>query len=102
MLLAAERGLLNPVASFVQNHHVLFSPRAGLAALRPSFAGPRELIDRLHAPTRLMPVRHSGRRFSRREVVDALAGRLSGPRAEQPLEMAAQTVRWMPADSRCG
>lgn len=105
MLLAAERGLLNPVASFVQNHHVLFSPRAGLAALRPSFAGPRELIDRLHrdrlhAPASLMPVQNSGKRFSRREVVDALAGRLSGPRAEQALEMAAQTVRWMPADSR--
>ena len=43
MLLAAERGLLDPIADFVQHRHLHLSPRAGLDALRPSLAGPRDL-----------------------------------------------------------
>lgn len=105
MLLAAERGLLDPLAGFFQHRHLHLSPRAGLAALRPSLAGPRALLDRLHldrphAPSSLLPARRSDRPFTRREVADALSGRLQGPRAERALEMAAQTARWMPADSR--
>ena len=48
----------------------------------------------------MLPARRSAARFTGREVADALAGRLRGPRAERALEMAAQTGRWMPADAR--
>jgi DHA1 family multidrug resistance protein-like MFS transporter len=103
LLVAAERGLLDPIVDLIQNRQPLFSPRAGLAALRPSLAGPRGLLDRLHlerlsAPAALLVSRQPRQRFTRQEVAAALAGRLSGPRAESALEMAAQPVRWMPAD----
>jgi DHA1 family multidrug resistance protein-like MFS transporter len=98
MLLAAERGLLNPIAGFVQHRQLTLSPRAGLAALRPSLAGPRELLDRIHAPAHILPARRSVARFTSNEVADALAGRLRGARAESALAMAAQTGRWMPSD----
>jgi len=100
MLVAAERGLLDPIAAFVRHRHLHLSPRAGLASLRPSLAGPRDLLDRLHAPTSMLPARRSTARFTGREVADALAGRLHGPRAESVLGMAAQTARWMPDDRR--
>jgi DHA1 family multidrug resistance protein-like MFS transporter len=105
VLLAADRGLLDPVAAFVQLRQPHLSPRTGLAALRSSLAGPRALPDRLHfdrLPTTAdpIPARRAGARFTGREVAAALAGRLEGPRAQSALEMAAQPVRWMPADSR--
>jgi DHA1 family multidrug resistance protein-like MFS transporter len=98
LLLAAERGLLDPIATLIQDRQAMFSPRAGLAALRPSFslAGPRGLLDRLHAPTGLLTSRPAVARFSPQEVSDALVGRLDGPRAESILAMAAQASRWMP------
>ena len=105
LLLAADRGLLDPFAAFVQHRQPHLSPRTGLAALRPSLAGPRSLLDRLHfdrLPTTAdpIPARRAGVRFTGREVAAALAGRLEGPRAQSALEMAARPVRWMPADSR--
>jgi hypothetical protein len=100
LLVAAERGLLDPIAAFVQHRQVSLSPRAGLAALRPSLAGPRDLLDRLPSPTGLLPARRSAPRFTGAEVADALAGRLHGPRAERVLELAAQTSRWLPDDPR--
>jgi DHA1 family multidrug resistance protein-like MFS transporter len=103
LLFAAERGLLNPIAMLIQDRQALFSPRAGLAALRPSFsmASPRGLLDRLHlerlsAPASLLPGRPVTARFSAQEVSDALVGRLDGPRADSILAMAAQPSRWMP------
>ena len=36
--------------------------------------------------------------FTTSEVVEALCGRMTGPRAESALSMAAQTVRWLPAE----
>jgi DHA1 family multidrug resistance protein-like MFS transporter len=98
LLLAAERGLLDPLGSFFQHRQLHLSPRAGLAALRPSLAGPRGLLDRLYAPASLTPAPRAGERFTSREVADALSGQLHGPRAERALEMAAQPVRWMPVD----
>jgi MFS family permease len=105
LLLAADRGLLDPIAAFVQHRQSHLSPRTGLAALRPSLAGPRALLDRLHldglpAPCDPLPARRAGARFTGREVAAALAGRIEGPRAQSALEMAAQPVRWMPANSR--
>jgi MFS transporter, DHA1 family, multidrug resistance protein len=105
LLLAAERGLLNPVATFFQHRPFSFSPRAGLAALRPSMAGPRDLIGRLH-PERFQAgpgpeaAPAARERFTGHEVVLALSGRLQGPRAEVVLDMAAQPSRWMPLDSQ--
>jgi DHA1 family multidrug resistance protein-like MFS transporter len=104
LLLVAERGLLNPVAMYVQSHQFSFSPRAGLAALRPSMAGPRDLLGRLHlerfqtAPGSLA-ARTGRERFTGHEVALALSGRLQGPRADVVLDMAAQPSRWMPIDS---
>jgi MFS family permease len=103
LLLAAERGALDPIATMIQSRRELLSPRVGLAALRPSLAGPRGLLDRLHlerlpSPTQLLPTRQTGARFSREEVVEALTGRLRGERAESALAMAARPSRWMPAE----
>lgn len=98
LLLAAERGLLDPIAGLFQNRQALLSPRAGLAALRPSFglAGPLGLLDRLPAPSSLLTRRPAVARFSSAEVAEALNGRLRGERADSILAMAAQTSRWMP------
>jgi DHA1 family multidrug resistance protein-like MFS transporter len=98
LLMAAERGLLDPIGTLVQNHQSLFSPRAGLAALRPSLAGPRGLLERLHSPATLLPARPAVARFSRQEVADALAGKLQGARADSVLALAAQPSRWMPTE----
>jgi DHA1 family multidrug resistance protein-like MFS transporter len=107
LLLAAERGLLNPVAMLVQERRSLFSPRAGLAALRPSFSlvGPRGLFDRLHlerlpAPSSLFQSRPAVAAFSSQEVTDALIGRLQGDRADSVLALASQTSRWLPSEPR--
>jgi len=98
LLLASERGLLDPLAGLFRQRPAFGWPRAGLAALRPSFAGPRGLLDRLHAPASLMPARVRSAQFTNAEVVAALSGRGEGPRAAAVLEMAAQPARWMPAD----
>jgi MFS family permease len=98
LLLAAERGRLEPLASLLAARVRLTLPRAGLAALRPSLAGPRGLLDRRHAPGQRPPARERRARFSGREVAEALAGRLHGTRAEGSLEVAARPARWMPAD----
>jgi len=103
LLLAAERGALDPIAALIQRRQATFSPRAGLAALRPGLAGPRDLLDRLHlerlpSPAHLLPARQTVERFTRQEVADALVGRLQGARAETALAMAAQPARWMPAE----
>jgi MFS family permease len=103
LLTAAERGALDGVAMLVQRRQELFSPRAGLAALRPSLAGPRGLFDRLHrerphAPASVLASRPAVRHFSPQEIVEALTGRLQGARAETALAMASQTSRWMPVE----
>lgn len=100
MLLAAERGLLDPLGGLFRQGSALFSPRAGLAALRPSLAAPRGLLERLSTvsspPT---PIRRRvGRPFTSREVTDALVGRGHSARIDAVLEMAAQPARWMPLD----
>jgi MFS transporter, DHA1 family, multidrug resistance protein len=98
MLVAAERGLLDPIGTFVQHRQLSLSPRAGLSALRPSLAGPRGLLDRLHAPAGFLSTPWGSKPYTSREVRAALAGQLHGPRAESALAMAAQTGRWMPVD----
>jgi MFS family permease len=100
LLLAAERGLLNPIAALLQERQALFSPRAGLAALRPSFslAGPRGLLDRLASPSSLLPSRPAVAAFSSHEVAEALTGRLQGARADSVLALASQTSRWLPSE----
>ncbi|MFN8632598.1 MAG: MFS transporter [Chloroflexota bacterium] len=98
MLVAAQRGLLDPLAAAWEHKPALWSPRSGLAALRPVLVGPRELLDRLNVSAVVLPARRPVRPFSGYEVAEALAGRLQGPRAEQALEMAAQPSRWMPAE----
>jgi MFS family permease len=99
MMIAAQRGVFDPLAQSIQGRGMPTFPRVGLAALRPSLAGPRGLLDRLHGPatwqpTRKVPAAH----FTTAEVVEALSGRLTGPRADTALDMAAQTVRWLPAE----
>jgi MFS family permease len=98
LLLASERGLLDPLAGLFQHRPTFGWPRNGLAALRPSLVGPRGLLERLHAPASLMPNRNRSRRFTGAEVEAAISGRSQGPRAMAALDMAAQPVRWMPAD----
>jgi DHA1 family multidrug resistance protein-like MFS transporter len=98
LLMAAQRGLLDPLVTLIEHRHASLWPRAQHAALRPSLAGPRGILDRLHAPIGLMPSRRVSPGFTASEVAAALAGRLRGSRAESVLEMAAQPVRWMPAD----
>jgi DHA1 family multidrug resistance protein-like MFS transporter len=102
LLLAAERGLLDPIATLVQGRQALFSPRAGLAALRPSFsmAGPRGLLGRLPAPSSLFQSRPAVAAFSSQEVADALIGRSQGARADSVLALASQTSRWLPDEPR--
>lgn len=105
LLLAADRGLLDPLATLFRRRPSATGMWPGLAALRPSFAAPRGLLDRLHLerladPASMLPARRPRQRFTAREVADALAGRAHGPRAESVLAMAAQTARWMPDDPR--
>jgi MFS transporter, DHA1 family, multidrug resistance protein len=101
LLVAAQRGVFDPLALMVRSRHLPVFPRVGLAALRPSMAGPRELLDRLHAPgtprsARKAPVV----RYTSAEVAAALTGKLTGPRADAALDMAAQTGRWLPAEPK--
>jgi hypothetical protein len=97
MLVAFERGLLNPLGALIERRQAIFSPRSGLAALRPALLGPRGLLDRLQTSTAALSA-PKAERFTGREVAEALVGRRNGPRAERALEMAAQTGRWMPAE----
>ena len=105
MMIAAQKGVFDQLAMNIQGRGMPVFPRFGLAALRPSFAAPRGLLDRLHVPASRSSARKSQlarkpqvARFSTAEVVEALSGRMSGPRAEAALDMAAQTVRWLPAE----
>ncbi len=98
LLLASERGLLDPLADLFQQRPSFGWPRAGLAALRPSFVGPRGLLDRLQGPMNLRPSSTQPERFTGCEVAAALTGNVDGPRAAAALEMAAQPIRWMPTD----
>lgn len=101
LLLAAERGLLDPLAALVQGRLLTGLPRPGLPTLRLSLAGPRGLLDRLPAPAGLLPARRPGSNgapYTPSEVVEVLAGRRHGPRADAVLELVAQPARWMPAD----
>ncbi|MGE3909122.1 MAG: MFS transporter [Chloroflexota bacterium] len=97
MILAAQRGMFDPLAELIQGRALPLFPAAGLAALRPSFAGSRGLLDRLHAPASLLPsLKPSSPQYTAAEVVQALTGKLTGPRSETALAMAAQTGRWLP------
>jgi MFS family permease len=99
MMFAAQRGIFNPLAVLIQGRGMPMMPRLGLAALRPGLAGPRELLDRLPSAATFLPTRKPQiARFTTAEVVEALSGRLAGPRADSALDMAAQTGRWLPAE----
>ncbi|MCC7368621.1 MAG: MFS transporter [Chloroflexi bacterium] len=101
LLIGGQRGLFDPLGTLVEGRGMPSFPRAGLAALRPSLAGPRGLLDRLHAPATLMPARKVQQpRFTTAEVEAALLGRSHGSRAQSALDMAAQTARWMPTEPR--
>jgi hypothetical protein len=99
MMIAAQRGLFDQLATNIQGRGMPAFPHVGLGALRPSFAAPRGLLNRLHVSTTLTSARKPQlARFTTAEVVDALSGRTTGPRADTALDMAAQTVRWLPAE----
>jgi len=100
VLIAFERGLLDPLGALIQRRSTLFSPRSGLAALRPALAGPRGLLDRLQQSSATRPSQPKIERYTAGEVAEALAGRRQGPRAQRALEMAAQTARWLPAEPK--
>jgi MFS family permease len=107
ILLAADRGLLNPLATLVQGRQILPTFRPSWQALRPSFAGirpsivaSRGLLDRLPAPAAMMSSFRRQERYTTDEVVLALSGRAQGTRANAVLDLAAQTSRWMPSNPR--
>ena len=75
----------------------LHAPRR--PALLPSVGGPRDLLDRLHAPSTPRPTRRKTPAYTPAEVRAALVGSLGGPRADAILEVAAAPARWLPTDT---
>jgi len=93
LLVAVERGWWISLA-------LPRSGRPGLLALLPQGDGPRHLLGRLAHSTRPLRQGRLGGRFSRDEVIAALKGVETGPRAEAILEIAARPSDWLPPDPR--
>ena len=68
-----------------------------LPTLLPNVAGPREILGWLPSPASIVPHRRQ-ERFSVDEVIAALRGTATGPRADVILETVARPAEWMPAD----
>jgi DHA1 family multidrug resistance protein-like MFS transporter len=112
ILFAADRGLLDPLATLIQERGLMTLPsfrtlrpsfagmRPSFGGIRPSFGGTRDLLDRLPTPATLFaPMRHA-ERYTTEEVVLALSGSVEGERATAVLELAGQTSRWLPDNPR--